>query len=233
MASELIQCAKCPIESAERACRVPEGKGPGFCPTTRQKEAIERARRKYQNPELREFARQASIQEAEGYADRDVKPYVRHPDKPRLQEICEFAERMGFRRLGVAFCAGLLNEGRALESVLEGYGFEVVSVVCKVGCTPKEEIGVEDTEKIKIGEFESMCSPVTQAEILNEAGTDLNIVMGLCVGHDSLFFQHSKAPVTVFAAKDRVLGHNPMAALYTLDTYYERFAAASRDPDRG
>ena len=44
--------------------------------------------------------------------------------------------------------------------------------------------------------------------------------MGLCVGHDSLFFRHSEAPVTVLAVKDRVLGHNPLAAVYLADGYY-------------
>jgi uncharacterized metal-binding protein len=51
-------------------------------------------------------------------------------------------------------------------------------------------------------------------------GTDLNVLMGLCVGHDSLFFRHSAAPVTVLAVKDRVLGHNPLAAVYQADGYY-------------
>jgi len=222
VASEYPQCAKCGIDHDERACSVPGGKAPAFCPTVGMVPAVERALEKYRDPEIREFARQASIQEAEGYIHRDVKPLVRHPVKPRLQEICEFAQRMGYRRLGVAYCSGLFSEGAALGKVLEKHGFEVVSVVCKAGCIPKEEIGIREEEKIRIGEFESMCSPITQAEILNEAGTELNVVMGLCVGHDSLFFKHSKAPVTVFAAKDRVLGHNPLAALYTLGSYYER-----------
>ena len=30
-----------------------------------------------------------------------------------------------------------------------------------------------------------------------------------------------EAPVTVSAAKDRVLGHNPMAAIYLADSYYK------------
>ena len=64
--------------------------------------------------------------------------------------------------------------------------------------------------------------PVGQAMLLNEAGTDLNVVVGLCVGHDSLFFRHSKAPVTVLIAKDRVTGHNPAAVLYTSHSYYSR-----------
>ena len=36
-----------------------------------------------------------------------------------------------------------------------------------------------------------------------EDDTELNIVIGLCVGHDSLFISHSKAPCTVLATKDR------------------------------
>jgi len=48
------------------------------------------------------------------------------------------------------------------------------------------------------------------------------VVIGLCVGHDSLFFRHSRAPATVRVAKDRVLGHHPAAALYTGHSYYKR-----------
>jgi len=68
-----------------------------------------------------------------------------------------------------------------------------------------------------------MCNPIGQALVLNEAKTEFNILMGLCVGHDSLFLKNSDAPVTVFAVKDRVLGHNPLAAIYNYDTYYRRF----------
>ena len=63
---------------------------------------------------------------------------------------------------------------------------------------------------------------MAQALLLAEAGTQLNVVIGLCVGHDSLFFMNSVAPVTVLVAKDRVLGHNPVAALYTAHSYYRR-----------
>jgi uncharacterized metal-binding protein len=224
MTPMLPQCASCSIDKAERICRDPDGTGPADCPTVMMEAAVERATAKYEDPAVYEFARQASMQEAEGYGNRDRKPYVKHPIKPRLEEILDFARRMGYRRLGIAFCAGLHTEAGLLERVLTGAGFETVSVVCKVGCTPKETIGIRDDEKILIGEFESMCSPIAQAEVLNEAETDFNILLGLCVGHDSLFFRHSEAPVTVFAAKDRVMGHNPIAALYTLGSYSERFA---------
>ena len=56
---------------------------------------------------------------------------------------------------------------------------------------------------------------------LNKSHTDLNKILGLCVGHDTLFIKYSQAPVTVLAVKDRVLGHNPMAALYLADSYYK------------
>jgi uncharacterized metal-binding protein len=220
----LPECAKCSVKAPERACRNPAGTGPAFCPTREMAGEVEEALEKYRDPEIREFARQASIQEAECYANRDRKPYVRHPVKPRLQEICEFARKMGYRKLGIAFCAGLSSEASRLQKVLENHGFEVASVICKVGCTPKEEIGITDEEKCRIGQYESMCSPIGQAEVLNQAGTEFNILLGLCVGHDSLFFKYARAMTTVFAAKDRVLGHNPLAALYTLNSYYERLS---------
>ena len=47
-----------------------------------------------------------------------------------------------------------------------------------------------------------------------------NVLLGLCVGHDSLFFKYTEAPCTVLAVKDRLLGHNPMAAVYNVDSYY-------------
>ena len=92
----------------------------------------------------------------------------------------------------------------------------------KSGNIPKEEIGLADREKVKPGGFEPMCNPVAQAELLNSHGSEFNIVLGLCLGHDSLFFKYSKALSTVLIAKDRVLGHNPIAALQTADTYYSR-----------
>lgn len=214
------RCAVC--SEKERICRSEKGKGPEFCPTLNKREIIEKAVKEYKRPDIWEFARMASIQEAECYINRDKKPYVLHPVKPRVQEIIEFAQKMNYQKLGIAFCVGLHPEARSLNKILEVHGFQVASVVCKVGCTPKELIGIEEEEKINIGEFESMCSPIVQAKILNNEKTDLNILVGLCVGHDSLFFKYSEAPVTVLVAKDRVLGHNPAAALYTSNTYYAR-----------
>lgn len=103
---------------------------------------------------------------------------------------------------------------------MESHGFEVVSTACKNGSVPKEEMGLADHEKVHPGKFEAMCNPIAQAELLNAHGCELNVVMGLCVGHDSLFFRHSRGLTTVLVTKDRVLGHNPIAALNLAETYY-------------
>lgn len=215
----LSSCADCPLPLDRRICRNPEGSGPKGCPSAGFRERFREVESVYGEPELREYARQASIQEAECYAGRENVPYVKHPVKPRLQEIIEFAHRMGYRRLGLAFCSGLREEARLATEVFRAHGFDVVSVVCKVGAIPKESIGVRDEEKINRGSPESMCNPVGQAMVLNAAGTDLNVVLGLCVGHDALFFKFSEAFATVLGVKDRAMGHNPLAALYTLNSY--------------
>lgn len=67
-----------------------------------------------------------------------------------------------------------------------------------------------------------MCNPITQAEILNDAGTEFNVLVGLCVGHDALFLKHAKALNTVLVVKDRMLGHNSVAALYGIKGYFYR-----------
>lgn len=216
------KCAMCKVKPYKRACVSENGTGPRECPTITKSDAIKEATEKYNNPGIYEFARAASIQEAEGYINRDRVPFVKHPAKTRMEEIVEFAHRMNYKRLGLAFCSGLKSEAAVFQEYLEQSKFEVVSVICKVGCTPKERIGIEDHEKVKISSFETMCSPIAQAELLNNAETEFNIVLGLCVGHDSLFFKHANAYSTVFAVKDRVLGHNPLSALYTINSYYER-----------
>lgn len=220
MANHKPECARCGIK--ERICLSPKGKGPTSCPTLHQKRLLKKADQEYKKYSIFEFARKASIQEGECYINRHLKPYVFHPTKPRVQEICEFAQKMGYRRLGVAFCIGLQKEALSLMQILKAQGFDVISVACKAGGIPKENIGIKEEEKIHIGEFESMCNPIAQAMILNDQKTDFNILVGLCVGHDSLFLKYSKAFCTVLVSKDRVLGHNPVAALYTSGSYYAR-----------
>jgi len=205
-----LKCSICRVQ----ACREEPGAKapPAFCPALQELDALTGARQIYHSdPEMQRLALSAARVEATGYCRW-----------PRVQEVMEFAWRIGATRLGVATCIGLIREANLLQEILEANGFQVSSVCCKVGSIPKEEIGLADDEKVRPGQFEALCNPIGQARLLNEAGTELNIAVGLCVGHDSLFFKHSDAPVTVLVAKDRVTGHNPVAALYTSHSYYRR-----------
>lgn len=196
------------------------GQGTRGCPTLTRTDLLGEANREYENEPVRGFARQASIQEADCYANRHQRPYVMQPTKTRIEEICEFAGRMGYRRLGLAFCMGLAHEAGLVESILRDRDFEVVSVACKAGRTPKRFLDLAPEETIRQDDGESMCNPVFQARLLNEEKTELNVLLGLCVGHDSLFFRYAEAPTTVLAVKDRVTGHNPLAAVYLSGSYY-------------
>jgi len=146
----------------------------------------------------------------------------------RVEEIVALAKKLGFRRLGIATCISFVDIARTLSAVLESHGFEVASVACKNGGVPKEFLGVREEEKIRPDTFEAMCNPIAQAELLNRAGCELNIVLGLCVGHDSLFFRRSKGLATTLVAKDRVLAHNPVGALQLAETYYGRIWGPAR-----
>jgi uncharacterized metal-binding protein len=218
----VAKCAECSLPLGERVCYSPQGKGSKDCPTLSNKKLLEQATKEYHKPEILEFARQAALQEADCYVNREQKPYLMHPSKPRIQEICEFASKMKYSRLGVISCIGLAREAAVVAQIFEAQGFDVVSVLCKAGSVPKEEIGVKEHEKIRSGEYEAMCNPIFQAMLANDAATELNVLLGLCVGHDALFFKYAQAPTTVLAVKDRLLGHNPLAAIYASDTFYAR-----------
>lgn len=218
-------CATCPHDARHMACMSAGGSTHKGCPTVTHTEALDTANQRYEEPETHRFARDASIQEAACYANRHERPYVMQPTKRRIQEICEFARRRGYERLGLVFCVGLKNEAGIVDQILAGNGFQVVSVCCKAGRTGKEHLGLEDQHKIFQGTDESMCNPVFQAEVLNREHTDFNILLGLCVGHDSLFFKHADAYTTVLAVKDRVTGHNPLAAVYLHGSYYRKLTA--------
>ncbi|QXE91414.1 DUF1847 domain-containing protein [Geomonas subterranea] len=140
----------------------------------------------------------------------------------RVEEIAAFARRAGVTKIGIASCVGLAAEARTFAKFLESQGIASYSVLCKVGAVEKTETGIPKEHKIDPDAHESMCNPVLQARLLAKQDTELNVVVGLCVGHDSLFIKYSQAPVTYLVVKDRVLAHNPVGALYTGGTYYKK-----------
>lgn len=207
---EKLMCAFCGV----RACSaVPKSRvEPPFCPAPRQEAALAEIEQRYISDDLiHRIAVESARTEAAGYCRQT-----------RVEEIMAFAQRMGARRIGIAHCVGLMTEARLASDIFSGRGFEVHTVCCKVGSIDKESVGLLDQEKVRPGQYEVLCNPIGQAALLAQAGTEVNVVVGLCVGHDSLFFMHSKAPVTVLVVKDRVLGHNPVAALYTSHSYYKK-----------
>lgn len=191
-------------------CDVQNKSYPKFCLTTENlnEGILEEALALYEEEENHKVMAHAANVEAQYYGMMT-----------RVEETAEFAKRMGFKKIGIATCVGLISESRVLASILRKKGFEVFGIACKAGAIDKTRVGIDESCK-KIGA--NMCNPIHQAKRLNAEKTELNIVMGLCVGHDSLFNKYSDALVTTLVTKDRVLGHNPAAALYTVQSYYRR-----------
>ena len=218
------KCARCPTRVCENhGGKMIDGppsrkKLPGFCPMKLMPEVFSDAEAEYSKPEVREFARLASVQEFQGFE----KPTSQHRARlSRIEELMQFALKCGYKKLGIAHCGGLIKEAGLLTDILEKNGFDVVSVQCKAGAVPKEEIGIAATEKIAGPEnWETMCNPIAQAMIINRTKVDLAIILGLCIGHDTMFIKYCDAPVTVLAVKDRLLAHNPLGALYLSESYY-------------
>jgi uncharacterized metal-binding protein len=214
------RCAACPYEWRERACHHLGGKGPPNCPTLLYRKTAENSIDVLKDTNLFEFARQASIQEAEGYGGRELGYEAVRPIKPRIVEVMEFAHRMQFKRIALVFCIGLRSEAAVVLRLFEKEQFDVLSIACKAGRIPKESIGITEEQKVAPYSNESICNPVFQALLANEWQSQLNVLLGLCVGHDSLFLKYAGALSTVLAVKDRLLGHNPLAAIYQCDLYY-------------
>ncbi len=204
-------CAYCP--PTVRACRQGEGeeRGPGYCPSKVDPEGVACAYLEYEDPEVRRIAQISASMEAEGYTVWC-----------RLQEIVELAKRMNFKKIGIACCVAFVDHAKTLSGIFESHGFEVASLACKHGGFAKEEMALKEENKIRPGNFEAMCNPISQARLLERAGCEFNVMLGLCVGHDSLFFMHSNVLTTVLFTKDRVLAHNAIGALYLAETYYSR-----------
>ena len=205
MKEKRLSCIDCAVTN----CNLQDKQYPSFCLTTHMDEGIlEDAMKLYKEDENH----RSMI--AAGEIEHDY--YLQYT---RIEEIMEYARKMGMKKLGIATCVGLINESRKLASILRYNGFEVYGVGCKTGVQKKTDVGIPKRCNA-IGE--NMCNPILQAKILNAEKTELNIVVGLCVGHDSLFYKYSDALVTTAVTKDRVTGHNPVAAIYGADSYFKK-----------
>jgi len=195
---------------------------PGYCPTNENSDIIDESFEILRGDN--EDARMARVAgRVEGMCYQPVPGSdVINARWTRVEDTIAFAKLMGYRKIGIATCIGLLDETKKLADILSAQGFEPMSVCCKSGSHDKAEMGLKEDEKVRPGTFEPACNPIAQARLLNLAGTDMNIIVGLCIGHDMLFTKYSDAPVTTLIVKDRVTGHNPVSVLYGQNFYYKR-----------
>jgi len=178
---------------------------------------------RYEHKDVSRMYRAASKVEKETY--REIDGAIT-PIRPRIAEIIAFCREMDIKKVGVAFCAGLIWEAGRVCKILEDGGLDVASVMCKCFSVDKRDLGIPESSYIRQGE-EAACNPLMQAEMLNRAGTELNLIVGLCIGHDIQFTKHSKALVSTLVVKDRMSGHNPTPPLYS--AYFEELLRRESD----
>lgn len=124
----------------------------------------------------------------------------------RLDETIDFIRRCGYKNIGIAFCKMSKKDAHIVADRLVKEGFTVNSVVCSIGGISDKMLERENETVFKDKGYSTMCNPIGQATLLETSGTQFNILMGLCVGHDTMFVLHSKTPMTVLSIKDRKIG---------------------------
>ncbi len=140
----------------------------------------------------------------------------------RVEDMIALAQLMEFKKIGIATCIGMLDECNRLSDILRAQGMEPFSACCKAGSVDKLALNLKEEDKVRPGTFEPACNPIAQARILNAEGMEMNIIMGLCVGHDMLFSK-------VLGGSGHHPGgqgprHRPQSAavLYGQNFYYKR-----------
>jgi len=163
----------------------------------------------------------------------DYASTIREKETDRISEMIAHAKFKGYKTIGIAGCIGLHDELRVISDRLKDEGFEVNTVMCKTGSLEKGEVGVPARNRLTAetgyGIGVVACNPVAQALLLNKHQTELNCILGLCVGHDSVFFKHSEAPVVTLIAKDRTNAHNSASILNNF--YGDNFFTRRPRPD--
>lgn len=150
------------------------------------------------------------------YLESDVAPLVNAASEathaalngkwPRIRELILFAHEMGAHRIGIASCKSFIPESEMLADILRSEGFEPIDAMCRIGSLRRSDVGLHDESPERANML--TCNPYMQADVLNEAGCDFNIIMGLCLGHDMMFTKRSNAWVTTLAIKDWSCAHD-------------------------
>ena len=155
------------------------------------------------------LARNAALVEAGGYCRLT-----------RIEEIMDFARRCGYTRLGLAFCIGLQDEAAVAKRVLRGQRLLGRGSRLQDGSLPKEVLGLGDDDKVRPGSSRA-CATRSGRRGLWPRPAPSSTCCSACASATTASSSSTPwRPVTVLAAKDRVLGHNPLAAIYLADGYY-------------
>jgi uncharacterized metal-binding protein len=211
-----FSCSECGVKNCYRN----EQKYPSFCLTEADEEGALETKELYTGDNVdAKLLRVAADVESDFYGRMT-----------RIEETIAFAKRLNFTKIGIASCFALMNEASIFAKCVRSADIEPRTVICKIGSIDKSDLGIPDEMKLMPGHKEATCNPVLQAKTLNAWGSELNVVMGLCVGHDALFNKHSSAPVTTLVVKDRVLAHNPVAAFYLSKSFYARILDYKKYP---
>jgi uncharacterized metal-binding protein len=182
-------------------CWLGDNKGiPSYCQANHYLKEIEKANKAYAAPEVVDIYTAACVvgKKNDGY-------------RTRIEEALDFTKEMRFSKVGFATCVAFGRELEVIRRLFEQAGIEVFSAGCQIGRSSATDRGLPHLEAYPDN---STCNPVAQAVILNKAQTQLNYIIGLCMGHDILFTRYSSAPVSTLIVKDRLMGNNPAAAIY-------------------
>lgn len=143
----------------------------------------------------------------------------------RLSELIYFCLEMQYQKIGLAYCIDLEEPTAILVRVLRRF-FKVYPVCCKVGGNVISDAMTPPSLR-QHSSLRVACNPSGQAGILNQIGTDMNVLVGLCMGSDCIINKMSEAPVTTLFVKDKSLANNPIGAVYS-DYYLKEAIRAAR-----
>ena len=165
-------------------------------------EAFDRevVRKEYQDPAI-----QSAVQTAAQLVDNGRAGILN-----RLQEIIEFARGSDYQKIGLAYCYGMEADARKVTELMRQSGFKVEAVSCTTGAIAQDEINTASSI------HNVSCNPLGQAAQLQSTSPDLVVMMGLCMGHDILFQQKLRMPMTTLVVKDRPNSHNPLLGIRDL-----------------
>ncbi len=125
----------------------------------------------------------------------------------RIQEIIEFSKLMNYQKLGIAYCYGMEQQAKAIETLLTAERFNVSAVSCSVGGLKQSEVNAASCiHKVS-------CNPLGQAEQLNTENVDLTLVVGICMGHDIILNRTLNMDFTTLVVKDRKNNHAPLLGI--------------------